>query len=181
MIYRFETSLKVSTAIETGSIKQLPSLRKLTSFYLLFALVTICAAFFLPYFAEGLAIQTGLDTSFVGTVFLAASTSLPEIAVSVSAVRFGSYDLAVGNLFGSNIFNILILTIDDIFYTKGVLLKDASDNHLLSIFACLSMSAIAIAGFTFRSPAKKFMITIDSLLILAFYLVTMVLLFFINQ
>lgn len=143
-----------------------------------FALIIIAAAFFLPHFAEGLANQTGLSKTFVGTLILAASTSLPEIAVSVAAVRMGSTDMAVGNILGSNIFNIFILFIDDLFYTKGALLKDASDTNLISVFSIIVMSAIVIIAITFRKETKRFLIGLDTFLILLIYIVTIILLYF---
>jgi len=156
----------------------LPSLNRLILFYALFSIVTIAAALFLPHFGEKIAVMTGLGDSFVGTVFMAISTSLPEIAVSIAAVRMGSVDLAIGNLLGSNIFNILILVIDDVAYTRGILLKDASDFNIVSVFACMLMSAIAIAGFTYRSPKKRFLMAIDAVFILLIYLLNIVLLWY---
>jgi cation:H+ antiporter len=96
-------------------------------------------------------------------------------------LRLGSTDLAIGNLLGSNIFNFLILAIDDLFYTKGILLKDASEIHLVSVLSSLVMTSIAIAGFTYRSPKKKFLIAIDAFLILLLYLANMILLFFLTR
>lgn len=142
-----------------------------------FALITITAAFFLPHFAEGIAEQTGLSRTFIGTLLLAASTSLPEIAVSVAAVRMKSMDMAVGNILGSNIFNIFILFIDDLFYTKGSLLKDASDSNLISVFSVIIMSAIVIIAITFRKETKRFLLSLDTFLILLIYLATIFLLF----
>lgn len=181
LIYRFETSFKAVENVLEENEKEHPSLQKILLYYTLFALIIIGAALFIPYFAEKIADQTRLGNSFVGTVFVAISTSLPEIAVSIAAVRFGIIDLAVGNLLGSNIFNILILFIDDIFYTKGILLKDASDIHIISVFSSLVMTAIAIAGFTYRAPKKKFMMAIDAVLMLIFYCINMVLLFYLSR
>ncbi|MBI4822755.1 MAG: sodium:calcium antiporter [Nitrospirae bacterium] len=70
------------------------------------AVIVIVAAAFLPKIGEGIARITGLGQTFVGNIFIAVSTSLPEIIVSISAVRIDAVDLAIGNLFGSNIFNI---------------------------------------------------------------------------
>lgn len=42
--------------------------------------------------------MTGLGTTFIGTIFVAMSTSLPEIAVSLAAIRMGSIDMSIGNL-----------------------------------------------------------------------------------
>lgn len=69
--------------------------------------MVIGAALLTLYFAENLSNQTGLNKSFTGTVLLAASTSLPEVAVSVEAIRMEAINMAVGNLF--NIFWQLFL------------------------------------------------------------------------
>ncbi|MGZ8550657.1 MAG: sodium:calcium antiporter, partial [Chitinophagaceae bacterium] len=180
LIFRFDTLLRAGESQVTNDAKQIPSLKRLSAYYTLFALVIISAAVLIPHFAEKIAEQTGLSSSFIGTVFVAISTSLPEIAVSVAAVRFGSVDLAIGNLLGSNIFNVLILSVDDLFYTKGILLKDASEIHLVSVFACMIMTAIAIAGFTYRAPEKKFLMALDAVLILAVYIMSLAILFYLS-
>lgn len=145
--------------------------------YASFALIIIITALALPFFAEHIAEQTGLGKSFVGTLFLAFSTSLPEIAVSIAAVRMGSADMAVGNLLGSNIFNVVILFLDDLFYTKGHILKDASDANLLSVFFVLLMSATAIIGFIFPRKTKRMMMSPDTMMILALYILNILLLY----
>lgn len=153
------------------------SLNYILGRYALFASVIIVAALFLPHFAERIAQQTGLGTSFVGTLLLAGSTSLPEIAVSIAAVRMGSVDLAVGNLLGSNIFNIFILFLDDVFYLDGHLLKDASPNNLISVMSVIAMSSVVIIGLTYRSQTKKYLLAWDSLVIFIIYVINMVLLY----
>ncbi len=153
------------------------SLRQVILRYAFFAGIIIITALALPYFAEHIAEYTGLGKSFVGTLFLAASTSLPEIAVSIAAVRMGAADMAVGNLLGSNIFNIFILFLDDVFYTKGHLLKDASEINLMSVFFVILMSATAIIGFVFPSKEKKLFLAIDTMVIFLLYVMNMVLLY----
>ena len=145
--------------------------------YVFFALIIIASALTLPYFAEHIAEFTGLGRSFVGTFFLAISTSLPEIAVSLAAVRMGSIDLAVGNLLGSNLFNILILAIDDILYTKGHILKDASINNLFSVFSTILMTAVVIIGLSFRVKGKRYLLAWDAMLVGIIYCVNLFLLY----
>ncbi|MCU0394582.1 MAG: hypothetical protein MUF29_01635 [Chitinophagaceae bacterium] len=175
VIFRYQQS---HPAAESAPVHDTVSLTlpQVVRRYVLYALLIIAAALFLPYFAEHLAEQTRLGKTFTGTLFLAASTSLPEIAVSVAAVRMGSIDMAVGNLFGSNIFNVFILFIDDLFYAPGHLLKDASESHLLSALAVLVMSGIAIIGITFKSKGKRFLLAWDTLLIFAVYILNLLVL-----
>ena len=153
------------------------ALRSVLGWYAVHAAVVIGAALFLPHFADQIVEQTGLQASFVGTLLLAASTSLPEIAVSVAALRLGATDMAVSNLLGSNLFNILILALDDLVYTRGLLLKDASDSHLISVFSTIIMTAIVIVGLTVRSAPKRFLLAWDTLLIAVVYVVNLVLLY----
>jgi cation:H+ antiporter len=118
-----------------------------------------------------------MGSSFFGTTFLAASTSMPELVVSFSTILLCSYDMAVSNLLGSNLFNIVILAIDDLEYTGGFLLKDASEAHLISVLSTIIMSAIVIVGLTFRTAPKRFLFAWDTSLIAVVYIINLVLLF----
>lgn len=174
LIYNFEMSARISTKEEpVADHSNLPT-AQIVKRYLLFAFITIAVALLIPYLVDNIAEITGIGKSFAGTFLLATSTSLPEIAVSIAAVRMGSVDLAVGNLLGSNIFNILILVIDDAFYTPGIILKEASEVHLLSAFAAILMTAVAIAGFTYRSKEKKYLMALDSIIILGIFIINLV-------
>lgn len=164
---------------EAATIEESPelTLKSVGLKYTLFAFVIIAVALVIPYFADNIAAQTGLGESFVGTLFLATSTSLPEIAISMIAIRTGSADMAVGNLLGSNIFNVFILFFGDIFYTKGLLLKDASDANLLSVFAVVVMTAVAIIGFIAPGRSKRIFLAWDTLAIFILYILNMILLY----
>ncbi|REJ83574.1 MAG: sodium:calcium antiporter [Bacteroidetes bacterium] len=140
------------------------------------AVLVIAGAMALPYFGKHLAAISGMGQSFFGTLFIAASTSLPEIVVSISAIRLGTIDLAIGNIFGSNIFNIIILAIDDIFHTKGPILLYTSQNHVIPILGTIIITAIGITGILFKS-ARKWKLAIDSAFILLVYVLMMILLY----
>jgi cation:H+ antiporter len=145
--------------------------------YGLNAIVVIVAAIFLPQIGEGIATATGLGQTFVGNIFIAVSTSLPEVVVSIAAVRMGSIDLAIGNLFGSNIFNILILSIDDFFFTRGPLLSFSNINHTVSALSAIAITAVAVIGLTYRSEKKRLLLAWDSLCIVIVYLCNILLLY----
>ena len=145
--------------------------------YGLNALIVIIAAIFLPKIGEGIAESTGLGQTFVGNIFIAVSTSLPEVVVSIAAVRMGAADLAIGNLFGSNVFNIFILALDDIFFLKGPLLSYASPNHIISALSAIAMTTIAIIGLTYRAEKKRLFVAWDSIGIVFVYLINLMLLY----
>ncbi|MEE8520806.1 MAG: sodium:calcium antiporter [Gemmatimonadota bacterium] len=122
--------------------------------YALNAGVIMVAGIALPIVGEQLATVMGWEQTFVGTVFLAVATSVPEVVISVEAVRIGSVDLAIGNILGSNLFNLLILTLDDFVYTDGILLADANFQHLFTAIAALTMTGVVIVGLLYRPRGR---------------------------
>lgn len=152
-------------------------LKKAVFAYSANALVVIGAALFLPYFGEQLAHLSGLSNTFFGTLFLAAATSLPELVVSYAAIRMGAFDLLVGNLLGSNVFNIFILALTDIFYTRGSLFADIKADHLDSVMVVIIMTAVAGLGFMAKPQKKIWRFGIDTLIMLILYIGLMLTLF----
>jgi len=118
------------------------------------AAIVIAAGTWLPFVGQEIAEATGWKTTFVGTLLIAAATSVPELVVTVSALRIGAVDLAIGNLLGSNLFDILILAIDDIAYTKGPLLGAVSSAHAITAFAGAMMSGIFIVAMLFKPETR---------------------------
>jgi cation:H+ antiporter len=134
------------------------------------AVFVIIAAVFLPKVGEGIAESTGLGQTFVGSIFIAIVTTIPEVVVSIAAVRIGAIDLAMGNLFGSNIFNIFILAIDDFFFIKGPILSLVNQNHIISTLFAIAMTSTAIIGLTYRAEKRTLFLALDSIVIMLLYI-----------
>jgi Ca2+/Na+ antiporter len=83
--------------------------------------------------------------------------------VSISALMIGAADMAVGNLFGSTVFNIFLLAVGDPFYTPGSLLTHVSDNHLAISVSVILALAIAVIGLIYRTDKKPLFFAWDSL------------------
>lgn len=147
------------------------TLRQAALRYTLAALVVVGAGLWLPAVGARLAAVMGWEQSFVGTLFIAFATTLPEMTVTISALRLGALDLAVSNLLGSNLFNILIIAIDDFCYLRGPLLSHASPAHAVSTLSIVMMSAVVIVGLLYR-PAGRVLKTVGwaSLVLLTIYL-----------
>lgn len=124
-----------------------------------------------------IAVQTGLGHSFVGSLFLAVSTSLPETVTTVSAVRLGYLDMAVANVFGANFMNLFIIFIADFVYRNGALLHAVSETHLFSALLVILISTVIIFGLTYRSTERKARVGFDTILALAGYLLVLVVIF----
>lgn len=118
------------------------------------ALVVLAAGSWLPEVADGLATTLGLSRSFVGTVLMALVTTLPEMAVTLGALRLGALDMALGNLLGSNLFNVAILAVDDAFYVRGPLLADVAAAHAGTAVTALVMTGLVIIGLVMRPQGR---------------------------
>ena len=130
------------------------TLRDAVKGYAWAAAAVVVAGSWLPFVAKDISEMMGWGQSFVGTLLVAAVTSAPEVAVTVSALRIGALDMAIANLLGSNLFDIVILAVDDAFYTRGPLLACVDTSHTLTAFTAVMMSTLVTVGLTFR-PKKR--------------------------
>jgi cation:H+ antiporter len=170
-LYRYEQSQLTEFVGERAELYPHISLKQAVRSYVVAALAVVAAGVWLPYIAGDLADAMGWQQSFVGTLFVAAVTTAPEIVVTVSALRMGAVDLAIGNLFGSNLFNIVILAIDDLAYLPGPLFADVSISHAASAFSAIMMSGLAVVGLILRPPSRVYRtVSWVSLLLLVVYL-----------
>ena len=149
--------------------------------YLMFGLgvlAVLILGVWLSSIADQIAETTGLASSFVGNLFLAASTSLPEVAVSLAAVRLGALDLAVGNVLGSNLFNIAIIPVYDLAYRSGSLWANLQPVHAFAGLMVVAMSSVAIVSLIYRtSPKTPYRFNWDGVALLIMYGFAMVTLY----
>ena len=144
------------------------------------AVIVVLAATLLPGLASQIAERTGLGQALIGNFFVGVTTSLPEVAVSLAAVRLGAIDLGIGNVLGSNLFNILILALDDIAYRGGPLLRAASAANLIPVLCVILMYGLFLAGLTYRASKKRLKLAWDTGSILAVYISAIVLIYFLR-
>ncbi|MDY0331548.1 MAG: sodium:calcium antiporter [Thiomonas sp.] len=122
--------------------------------FMLSALVVAAAGVWLPVAGAQLADALQWNRSFIGTLFIALTTSLPELAVTLSAIKLRALDMAVGNLLGSNLFNVVIIAIDDVAYRQGVLLAHVSPLHAVTALSAVVMTGLAMIGLFYRPQSR---------------------------
>ncbi len=145
------------------------ALRNAVIGFALAAAVILFAAKYLASSTAQIASELGLASGFAGMVLLALTTSLPEVTVSIAAVRSGSYDLAVGNLLGSNAFNMAILLVLDFVDGPQPLLAGLQPGLLLgALFSVLLMGQVLL-GILNRSEKRIWFLEPDALFMIATY------------
>ena len=132
------------------------TLRQVAVRYAIAALAILAAGTWLPFVGVQLAEAMGWHKTFVGTLFVAGATSLPELVVTIAALRMGAFDMAIANLLGSNLFNMAILAIDDALYLSGPLLSHVSPLHAISAASASVMTGIVIVALLFRPRSRLF-------------------------
>jgi cation:H+ antiporter len=142
--------------------------------YLIFlgaALIVVAAGVWLSTLADQISAATGLGRSFVGALLLGVSTSLPEITASLTAVRIGAIDLAIGNVLGSNLFNVTLLALYDVFDGGANLWAVMSNANALGLIIAMMMTAVVIVSLMYRaSPKTPFRVSWDGAALIAMYL-----------
>lgn len=153
------------------------ALKQAVARFALSSLGILVAAPLLAESAKEIAAETGISTTFMGTSLLAITTSLPELVTTFAAVRLGAFDLAVGNLFGSNAFNMAILFLADVAYWNGSLLAAVEPTHAITAFISIVLMSIGVMGIIYRAEKRFLLIEPDSFLMIVGYIVGMWLLY----
>jgi cation:H+ antiporter len=158
---------------EVGTVRPAVRWGALRRPLLAFTMATIAVVLAAPAFAraaKAIADQTGLGTTFVGTWLVGISTSLPELVSSVAAVRMGAFDLAVGNLFGSNALNMAVFFVLDVVHAGGGVFAAVDPSHALSACLAVILTSLGLAAIVYRAERRFAMIEPDSVLMVLAYL-----------
>lgn len=149
-----------------------------------YSAILVCSAIFLAHLGvqvsripvKGVA----LGGTFVGSLFLAIATSLPELAVGISAIKMGYFDMALGNIFGSNMFNMAILGISDIVLGSTIILSSVSIIHLFTALFVIMCTALVMTSLVYRSQKETPGLAWDSVSIIFIYFAANMLIFYLR-
>jgi cation:H+ antiporter len=153
-------------------VKESPiSLGKLCASLFVSAILVVVSASWLASICDTIAVTTGWGRTFVGSILLACVTSLPEMVVTVAAIKISAFDLAIGNIFGSNMTNMFILFVTDLFYSPGPILSVVSPTHILTGCFSIGMTLIVMAGIRIRNKKTYFGLGMDSICLIILFLI----------
>ena len=108
--------------------------------------------------ASAIAKYAGLSERFIGLTIVALGTSLPELFTSVSAAMKGKSDIAIGNIVGSNIFNILFVVGSAALITPVVFMPNFVIDTTISILAGVLLLLCVLKTKKLTRPAGIFML-----------------------
>ncbi len=169
-----------STATEQHGAKA-GGLRGLIAKTAVAAAVILVAGFLLSKSGEAIAEQTGLRPGVVGFLLLGRATSLPEISSMVAAVRQGRYELAIGDVFGTNMFDLALIPVADVFFRGGAILSEAGRFEMVAALLGIVLTCVYIIGLLERENRTLLRMGYDSVAALAIYAVGLVILFTLGE
>ena len=157
------------------------SARKAYFIFIISALAVVGLGIWLASLGDRISATTGLSRSFVGNLFLATSTSLPEIAASLAAIRIGAIDMAIANVLGSNLINIALLAIYDIADGRANFWASLTDANGFAAVIAMMMTGVVIISLMYRiSPKTPYRFSWDGISLSAMYLGAIVMLYFLG-
>jgi len=137
--------------------------------FLLAAAVLVFVTPIMVRTANQIAEITGLGTTFIGTTLVALVTSLPEMVTTLAAIKIGAADMAIGNLFGSNMFNMFAIGLTDVFFTQGRFLAAIDPSFLLIGILGLLMTGMGLIGNLAKLEKRIGFIELDALALMLMY------------
>lgn len=149
----------------------MPSLRTGIIGFTLASLVLVLVSPYMVSSSAEIADITGLGTGFIGSVLVAMITSLPELVAVIAALKIGAYDMGIGNLFGSNVFNMFALALTDFFYTSGRFMGALDTQFVLVGLLGIILTSLALIGNQARLERRIWIVEIDALLLIVTYFV----------
>ena len=157
-MFRFERNHSLPPLSNAAPQYEKDSMKALYFKFALAATAVIGAGIWVSFIGDEIASTYEWSASFVGSLFLAIITSMPELVVAVAALRLGAIDMAVADILGANMLDIAHLFTVDLFYSQGSILSSVSGVHLITAGVTMVMSLLVIIGCRFRQKGKTFII-----------------------
>ena len=145
--------------------------------FLICALIIIFTGTKLTRYGDIIAEKTGLGRVWIGAALIPLATALPEITSCVGAARIKAPNLAIGNIFGSIMFNLLIIAIADFAHGSGPLLKEVTPGQIITAILGIFLCAIAALSMLLKPSFLFVGVGIDSLILIILYFLGIVVIF----
>jgi cation:H+ antiporter len=153
-IFRRERGQRLDASPAASDRYDKSTTRMVSVRFALAALAVIAAGISLSFLGDEIGRATGWGSTFIGNMFLAITTSAPELVVAITALRIGAVDLAVADILGANMLDVALIAPVDLAQGQGFVLASVSSGQLIVASIAVTMSLLVIAGLWFRRNHK---------------------------
>ena len=150
--YKLLRKKKACDVIESDTLSEESETRtwQAVAYMLLGLILLIVSAEALVASASAIAETLGVSEAVIGLTIVALGTSLPELAASITCVLKGHYDLAIGNIVGSNILNLLAVLPFPGLLSPGLIQAPL----LFRDFAAVTLLTLLLAAFCYYAVTR---------------------------
>ncbi len=128
------------------------SIKKVVLWFVVSGICLVGVSIGITYATDYIASTYNIGSSVAGAIFLGVATSLPEVITCLELVRLKNFNMAINDIYGSCMFNLLILTIADIFYFKGTIF---AFNTQTLYFLSFMLGVIGLSFVVYLLKRKK--------------------------
>jgi cation:H+ antiporter len=154
---------------DTDDAENPAELKSLAWMTIAVAAAILLGGYVLASTGHALAEQTGLGVSFFGAIFLGFATSLPEVSTVIAAVRLRRYEMAISDVFGTNLFNVTIIFLVDALHRGGPVLVEAGRFTGFAALLALTLTAFYLIGMLERRDRTLLRMGFDSVAVVIAY------------
>ena len=137
---------------------------------LIAAVFVLVGGYFVANSADVISQKTGIGSNFMGFFFVGITTSLPELSTTISAVKLQRPRMAFSNIFGTNLLNVGMVFLADVFYFNGPVLNEVGTFSAAAALLGIVLTSVYLMGLTIQLKRAFFNLGVDSILIVLFYI-----------
>lgn len=142
--------------------------------------IILVAGWLLSKTGEAIAGQTGLGGNFVGATLVGAATSLPEVSTVIVAVQIRRYTMAFADIFGTNMFDVMLIFLIDAVHPGPPVLNGLGDFAVVGALLGMAVTLLYVAGLIERRDQTVLRLGIDSWAVAITYSAGVVALYFLK-
>ncbi|MFC0677795.1 sodium:calcium antiporter [Lysobacter korlensis] len=131
--------------------------------------VVLVAGYVLARTGEAIAHQTGLGTGFVGAILVGLATSLPEISTVIAAARLRRYTMAFADIFGTNMFDIMLIFLIDAVHRGPPVLATQGRFAAFAALLGIVLTLMYVVGLIERRDDARMRLGTDSWSVVLLY------------
>ncbi len=164
----------VNSCEEEKSINQSSNKNFVILKFILTAIILIITSILLTFIVNKLSIMyPSVSSSFIGAIFLGITTSMPEVVTFITLINLDNYSMALLDIIGSNLFNLLIIAMGDLVMLNDKIYNYADKQSFFILILCIITTVISMLQNKIKLN-NKFLYIIPSIIVFILYIVFLI-------
>ncbi len=142
--------------------------------FIITSIILVIISILLTFIVNKLSIMyPSVSSSFIGAIFLGITTSMPEVVTFITLIKLNNYSMALLDIIGSNLFNLLIIAIGDLVMLNDKIYNYADRQSFFILILCIVTTFISMLQNKIKLK-NKFLYIIPSIIVFILYIVFLI-------